>query len=87
MRVILGDGLLGTAVIGQTGWHYVSRSKDGIDLTKGNWKQHIPIGTTEIVNLIANTDTYGNDFDKIFSVNYRAVRDLVHFCNDMNIFI
>lgn len=85
MRVILGDGLLGTAVIGQTGWHYVSRSKDGIDLTKGNWKQHIPIGTTEIVNLIANTDTYGNDFDKIFSVNYRAVRDLVHFCNDMNI--
>lgn len=85
MRVILGDGLLGTAVIGQTGWHYVSRSKDGIDLTKGNWKQHIPIGTTEIVNLIANTDTYSNDFDKIFSVNYRAVRDLVHFCNEMNI--
>ena len=85
MRVILGDGLLGTAVIGQTGWHYISRSKDDIDFVKGNWKQHIPIGTTEIINLIANTDTYSDDFDKVFSVNYRAVKDLVHFCNDMNI--
>lgn len=81
MRVILGDGLLGTAVIGETGWHYISRSKDGIDLTKTNWQQLLPIGTTEIINLIANTDTYSDNFDKMFDVNYRAVIDLVHFCN------
>jgi len=85
MRVILGDGLLGTAVIGQTGWHYISRSKDGIDLTKTNWQQHIPIGTTEIINLIANTDTYSDNWDSIFDVNYRAVQSLVHFCNKKNI--
>jgi dTDP-4-dehydrorhamnose reductase len=85
MRVILGDGLLGTAVIGQTGWHYISRSKDGIDLTKTNWQQHIPIGTTEVINLIANTDTYSDNWDLIFDVNYRAVQSLVHFCNKRNI--
>lgn len=85
MRVILGDGLLGSAVIGLTGWSYVSRSKDGIDLTSGNWKQHIPLGTTEIINLVANTDTYSGDWNKIFDVNYRAVIDLVQYCNEKGI--
>ena len=85
MKVVLGDGLLGSAVVGLTGWPYISRSKDGIDLTTGSWKQHIPIGTTEIINLIANTDTYSDNWDLMFDVNYRAVTHLVDFCNNMKI--
>lgn len=81
MKVILGDGLLGSAVVGLTGWPYISRSKDGIDFTTGNWKQYVPIGTTELVNLIANTNTYTDDWDSMFNVNYRAVIHLVDFCN------
>lgn len=85
MRIILGDGLLGSAVIGQTGWQYVSRSKDGIDITKPGWKQHIPSDTTEIINLIANTNTYSGNWNKMFDVNYRAVISLVDFCNQRGI--
>jgi dTDP-4-dehydrorhamnose reductase len=81
MRIVLGDGLLGSAIVGVTGWQYVSRSKDGIDFRKGSWKQHIPIGTTEIINMIANTDTYSDNWDDMFDVNYRAVIELVDFCN------
>ena len=34
MRVlIIGDGLLGSEIIKQTGWDYISRKKDQIDFT------------------------------------------------------
>ena len=32
-RLILGDGLLGSEIVKQTGWDYASRKKDGIDFT------------------------------------------------------
>jgi hypothetical protein len=86
MKVVLGDGLLGSSVIGLSGWHYISRSKDDIDITKpSSWKNLIPIGTTEIINLIANTNTYSNDVRKMYDVNYHGVVSLVQFCNDMKI--
>jgi hypothetical protein len=32
--LILGDGLLGSELIKQTGWDYISRKKNGFDFTK-----------------------------------------------------
>lgn len=86
MNLIFGDGLLGSSVIGATGWNYVSRKKDDLDFTKPrSWKKLIPRGTSTIINLIANTDTYSDDFNKMFDVNYRAVINLVEYCNENNI--
>ena len=86
MRIVLGDGLLGSAVIGQTGWMYISRSKDDIDIRRpSTWKSLIPNGTTEIINLIANTDTYSDDARNMYDINYSAVVELVRFCNNRNI--
>ena len=31
--VVLGDGLLGTEIVKQTKWSYLSRKKDNIDFT------------------------------------------------------
>ena len=31
--LVLGDGLLGSEIVRQTGWDYVSRKKDGLDIT------------------------------------------------------
>ena len=39
MNLILGDGLLGSAVIGASGWAFISRKENGFDINKPNqWK-------------------------------------------------
>lgn len=86
MNVILGDGLLGSAVIGISGWNYVSRRDHGFDINKPQtWKNCIPKETTTIINLVANTDTYTDDLDSLFETNYRGVIRLVDYCNENGI--
>lgn len=86
MNLILGDGLLGSAVIGSSGWQYVSRSDHDFDINqRSSWGNNIPNGTSVIINLIANTDTYSTDINSMFETNYRAVVNLVDYCNEKNI--
>lgn len=86
MILILGDGLLGKEIQKQTGWNYISRRKDGFDITDtSNWVDLIPKETTVILNLIANTDTYSNDYVKMIDTNYKSIKLLVTFCNLQNI--
>jgi len=86
MTIILGDGLLGSSVIGLSGWNYISRSRDGFNINNiSSLRSLLPIGTKTIINLIANTDTYSNDINTMFDTNYRAVVNLVDFCNERGI--
>lgn len=86
MNLILGDGLLGSAVIGASGWAFISRKENGFDINKPNqWKSIIPNGTSTIINLVANTDTYSSDVFGMFNTNYKGVVDLVDYCNDNKI--
>lgn len=93
MRVlVLGDGLLASEVVRQTGWDYMSRKKDGLDYTKGprniilTISPDIPLVQISeydvIVNLIACTDTYLEDKDLMKKVNFDAVKTLVDYCNN-----
>ena len=78
--IVLGDGLLAKEIVNQTKWHYISRSKDGIDLTDiSTYAGHLK-NYDIIVNCIANTDTYSKDRNAMFSVNYKAVANLADFC-------
>jgi dTDP-4-dehydrorhamnose reductase len=79
--LILGDGLLGSELNKQTGWDYISRKKNGFDFTKIGTYTHLLKGYNIIINCIACTDTYSNDKTKHWNVNYKAVADLVSFCN------
>lgn len=86
MNLVLGDGLLGSAVIGASGWQYLSRREHGFNINKkSTWKGNIPNGITSVINLIANTDTYSTDINAMFETNYRAVIRLVDYCNKNNI--
>lgn len=76
--LVLGDGLLGSEIIKQTNWDYISRKKDGFDITKNNFNF---IGYDTIVNCIAYTNTYSDDRESNWNVNYKAVADLVEYCN------
>jgi hypothetical protein len=55
--LVLGDGLLGSEVVKQTGWDYVSRKR--MDSIKDIESFHYLFrGYDVILNAIANTDTY-----------------------------
>ena len=36
--VVLGDGLLGSEIVKQTGWDYISRKKDGFDICTSDYQ-------------------------------------------------
>ena len=80
--LVLGDGKLGTEIVKQTGWKYISRKKDGFDITKNDFNFY---GYDVIINCIAFTNTYSNDKENNWNVNYKAVADLVDYCNNQNI--
>ena len=70
--LVLGDGLLGSELVKQTGWDYVSRKKN-----KKNLFDLLPMilfnDAEIVVNCIANTDTYSNDKKSMMDVNYNFV--------------
>ena len=80
--LVLGDGKLGSEIVKQTGWKYISRKKDGFDITDALsyntvFKNKIDV----IVNCIANTDTYSTDSKVMRDVNFEAVANLSEFCS------
>jgi dTDP-4-dehydrorhamnose reductase len=93
--VILGDGLLGSDVVKQTGWEYLSRKKDGFDLTQAEKFDQYFVENYHgdafaakydcIVNCIAYTNTYSPNKQLNWDVNYKGVADLVDFCNKWKI--
>lgn len=98
--LILGDGLLGSEIQRQTGWDLISRKKDGFDITHPDslekfvisWIDDIHFGRMGyaveydiILNCIAHTQTYSDDKNTHWDVNYKGVSYLVDFCNKFNI--
>ena len=82
MRVlVLGDGLLGSEIVKQTNWDYISRKKDGFDITldEFNFTEY-----DTIINCIAYTNTYSDDRGSNWNINYKAVANLVDYCNYHN---
>lgn len=82
--IVLGDGLLGSEIVKQTNWDYISRKKDGFDINDESSFLKL-IGYSVVVNCIANTDTYSNDRIAHWTTNYKAVYNLINFCNSNNI--
>ena len=79
--LVLGDGILATELVKQTGWRFISRKKNKLDFTQPGSYSGLIKGYGIIVNCIACTDTYSTDKQKHWSVNYEGVADLVKLCN------
>jgi dTDP-4-dehydrorhamnose reductase len=82
-KVVLGDGLLGSEVVKQTGWDYVSR-KGWIRHKRYRSFHYLFRGYDVILNAIANTDTYSKR-DLHWDINYKFVHELILFCNKNDI--
>lgn len=80
--LVLGDGLLGSEIVRQTGWDYVSRKKDNIDFTKITSWSELLLPYDTIINCIAYTKTYDLNKELHWNINYKAVTELVDYCNN-----
>ena len=92
--LILGNGLLGTELHRQSNYDMISKEYDGFDITSletYNKLLSIEFGAVQwckyktIINTIACTDTYSDDRDIHWNVNYKGVSYLVDFCNEWKI--
>jgi dTDP-4-dehydrorhamnose reductase len=81
--LVLGDGLLGSEIVKQTNWEFYSRRKNNFDINEID--TILPKDLDVIVNCIANTDTYSNDRNGHWNVNYKFVYNLINFCNENSI--
>tara|TARA_R100001082_G_scaffold44041_1_gene23339 strand:- start:1023 stop:1712 length:690 start_codon:yes stop_codon:yes gene_type:complete len=83
-KIILGDGLLGSELIKITEWDYISRKKDGIDFTDvDSYKDHI-YDYDVVINCIADCNTYDENRENHWNVNYKGVVDLVDITSKNN---
>tara|TARA_R110000824_G_scaffold161822_6_gene337309 strand:+ start:103 stop:834 length:732 start_codon:yes stop_codon:yes gene_type:complete len=92
--LVLGNGLLGSEIVKQTKWDYISRKRDGFDITNletYSLLTSIEFGAIQhckydvILNCIANTDTYNKNRDVHWDVNYKGVSHLINFCNKWDV--
>jgi len=82
--LVLGDGLLGSEIIGQTGWEYLSWERDGFNVISDFYEMGIHIRENIdpdiIVNCIGYTNTYDTEGEKHWQLNYEYVVNLAEFC-------
>jgi dTDP-4-dehydrorhamnose reductase len=83
-KLILGDGLLGSYLVENTDWNYVSRKKDNIDFTNVSSYAKLIDKYDTIINCIGKSDCYENNKSVYWNINYKGVADLVDLCNDTN---
>jgi|AACY02.18.fsa_nt_gi nucleoside-diphosphate-sugar epimerase len=82
--LILGDGLLGSELVTQTNWDYISRKKDNITLDNIINNTKLLVDYNVIVNCIANTDSYSKNKENHLEVNYKFPILLSNLCNNNN---
>lgn len=82
--LVLGKGKLGSEIVKQTGWDYLSRAEHEITIDNfDQWKSRMDVYDV-IVNCIANTDTYSDDKEKHWKANYELVTFLAEYCDENN---
>jgi dTDP-4-dehydrorhamnose reductase len=74
--LVLGDGLLGSEIVRQTGWDCASRKLTGLDVTKYFDLERLILKYDTVINCIANTDSYSDNKELHFEVNYHFVEKL-----------
>jgi dTDP-4-dehydrorhamnose reductase len=82
--LVLGDGLLGSELIRQTGWNYLSRRKDGINFNNLETYFKFTYGYDTIINCIAYTEVNSNEKKEHILTNFKSVVTLANYCNQVD---
>ena len=79
--LILGDGLLGSELALQTGWDIASRKRGNLDINDYWGLVDLIVKYDVVVNCIAHTNSYSEDKDTHWNINYKFAADLSDICN------
>lgn len=86
--LVLGDGRLGSEIVKQTGWEYISRKKDHFDVRDYYFTELAgiidEICPDVVVNCIGYTNTYDPNKKKHLDLNAKFVIYLTDFCAERN---
>lgn len=78
--LVLGNGLLGSEIIKQTNWDYLSRKNDNFDFCNPTTYYDKLRKYDTILNCVGFTDTYSKDKEKHKAVNFKSVAHLSDIC-------
>lgn len=81
---VLGDGILGKELCKQKNFKCFSRRKGNFNIYEIESLSKIIVDHDIIINCIANTDSYSQDFKSHWEVNYVFVKNLVALINKHN---
>ena len=76
--LVLGDGILGSEIVKQTGWESMSRKKTGFDINSTSLE--VLNDYDIVINCIANTDCYSLSKIKHLEINYNFPKRLSDYC-------
>lgn len=82
--LILGDGLFGSELHKQTNWDFISRKKDNINANEFYFWSFMLSSYDVIVNCIAYTKTYEDNYTDNWNLNVKFINELVQYCNTNN---
>lgn len=79
--LVLGDGLLGSEIISQTNWDFISRKKNSIDADNFQEWSNLLNDYDTIINCIGYTKTYENNKKDNWNINVVFLEKLIEYCN------
>ena len=79
--IVLGDGLLGSEIIKQAGYDFISRKQGGIDFNNLGSYYECLYGYDTVLNCIAHTHVYSDEREIHMNTNFKSVVNLVDCCN------
>ena len=80
--VVIGNGLLGKEIVKLSKWDCISRSTHDFDFRDITTVYQYLKDYDIIINCVAHTDTYSNERELHWAINYKAVSRLTDWCNE-----
>ena len=82
--IVIGQGLLGKEIVKLSNWDHISRSTHDFDYKDITTVYKYLKDYDIIINCVAHTDTYSNEKDLHWAINYKAVSRLTDWCSENN---
>ena len=79
---VIGNGLLGKEIVKLSNWDCISRSTHDFDFRDITTLYQYIKDYDIIINCVAHTDTYSNERELHWAINYKAVSRLADWCNE-----
>ena len=82
--IVIGQSLLGKEIVKLSNWDFINRDTHTFDYHDVTSVYKYLKDYDIIINCVSHTDTYSNEKELHWSINYKAVSRLTDWCNENN---